>query len=127
MGEKELNELIAKNITRLLDEQGKTQLELAEHLGVAQSTVSYWCQGVKVPRMTKIDKICEFFNVKRSDLFEEPSQGYYIDPDVQEIAQAIYDNPDIRVLFDAARKCKPEDVKIAVDMLKRFEETNPNG
>lgn len=125
MSEQELNELIAGNITRLLDEQGKTQLDLAEYMGVAQSTVSYWCKGIKVPRMSKIDKICRFFGVKRSDILG--TQNYYDDPAVQKIAQEIYYNPEYRILFDAARDSKPEDLHMAAEILKKFKETNPDG
>lgn len=66
--EKNLNTIIASNITRLLNARNKTQLDLAEHLGVTQATVSNWCNGIKMPRMDKIDRICLFFDVPRSAL-----------------------------------------------------------
>lgn len=70
MSENELkiNRIIAKNLASLLRNKNRTQLELAEYLGVTQATVSNWCNGVKMPRMDKIDKICDFFDVKRSAL-----------------------------------------------------------
>lgn len=71
MSEAELNQLIAKNIARYLEAQNKTQLDLAEYVGVSQATVSNWCKGIKTPRMSKLDMICSFFNIERSDLFEE--------------------------------------------------------
>lgn len=40
-------------------------------MGISQTTVSNWCNGVKIPRMNKIDRICEFFNVPRSALMVE--------------------------------------------------------
>lgn len=69
--EQRINQLIAYNISKLLREKNRTQLELAEYLGVTQATVSNWCTGVKMPRMDKIDAICQFFDVKRSSLMEE--------------------------------------------------------
>ena len=54
MSEAELNQLIAKNIARYLEDQNKTQLDLAEYIGVSQATVSNWCKGIKVPRMSKL-------------------------------------------------------------------------
>lgn len=71
MSDKELNAYIAKKISYYLKEQQRTQLELAEYMGVSQTTVSNWCNGVKIPRMNKIDRICEFFNVPRSALMVE--------------------------------------------------------
>lgn len=52
---------------------------------------------------------------------------YYTDPETARIAQEVFDNPDLRMLFSAARDAKPEDIKLAADMLKRFKETNPDG
>lgn len=44
MSEKELNLIIAKNISKYLEIQSKTQTDLAEYIGVSQATVSI---GVK--------------------------------------------------------------------------------
>lgn len=71
MGEQELNQIIARNITLQLERSNRTQAELAEYMDVSQATVSNWCKGIKMPRMSKIDLICAFFNIKRSDLMEE--------------------------------------------------------
>lgn len=73
MSEKELNKIIADNITRQMELNNRTQLELAEYMNVSQATVSNWCKGVKMPRMSKIDMICKFFNINRSDLMNDSS------------------------------------------------------
>ena len=70
MDREDINITIAKNITRLLEKKNKNQFDLADYMGVSQPTVSNWCQGVKLPRMDKIDEICKFFNVSRSTLME---------------------------------------------------------
>ena len=93
-------------------------------MGVSQATVSNWCKGIKTPRMDKIDKICEFFNCKRSDLMEEKDlsdeQSYYLNEDARDMAQFLFDNPDYKVLFDASRKVKKEDIDFVKQMLDRF-------
>lgn len=73
MSEKVLNKIIADNITRQMELNNRTQLELAEYMNVSQATVSNWCKGVKMPRMSKIDMICKFFNINRSDLMNDSS------------------------------------------------------
>lgn len=55
------------------------------------------------------------------------SHAYYLDPETAKVAQEVYDNPNLRILFDAARNAKPEDIKMAADLLQRFKETNPDG
>ncbi len=71
MSEHELNNIIAKNISMQLVLHNKTQLDLAEYMNVSQATVSNWCKGIKMPRMNKVDMICEFFSINRSDLLND--------------------------------------------------------
>lgn len=125
MSEEKLNLIIAKNISRYLDSHNKTQNDLAQYMGVTQATVSNWCKGIKVPRMSKIDKICSYFNINRSDLMEERTNNiddasYYLDPDAETLAQEIYDRPELKVLFDATRNVSKDDIQFVVDMLDRM-------
>ena len=52
---------------------------------------------------------------------------YYIDRQTAEIAQRVFESPELRMLFDAATDCSPQDIQMATDMLKRFKETNQDG
>ena len=120
-----LNKIIAKNISYYLESSGKTQLDLATYMGVSQASVSNWCKGIKIPRMDKIDKICSFFHILRSDLMEDhfinsQNTEYYLDDDAKDMAQFLYENPDYKVLFDASRKVKKEDIEFVKQMLDRF-------
>jgi transcriptional regulator with XRE-family HTH domain len=56
------------NLNKLFKEKCTTQKALADFLGVSGTTVSDWKKGNKMPRMDKIDAICRFFHVERSDL-----------------------------------------------------------
>ena len=51
----------------------------------------------------------------------------YYDDDTAEMAQALFENEDMRLLFDAAQGCTPADLKMAADLLKRLKSTNPDG
>lgn len=63
-----LEEIVSRNIKRLLEEQDKTQTDLAKFLNVSSTTVNNYVKGYNVPRMDKIDSICKFFGVNRSEL-----------------------------------------------------------
>ena len=52
---------------------------------------------------------------------------YYFDDATAEKAQELFENPGMRILFDAARDSKPEDLQMAADFLARLKETNPDG
>lgn len=66
----ETKKIFAENLTRLLGEHNKTQLDLANQMNVAASTVSSWCKGDKMPRMDKVEWMAEYFGVPASALIE---------------------------------------------------------
>lgn len=70
MSSYETKRIFAKNLTAQIDRSGITQLDLANKMGVAASTVSSWCSGDKMPRMDKIEWMAEFFHVPKSALIE---------------------------------------------------------
>ena len=64
-------ETFAKNLSYYLSINGKSQKEMAEYLGVAQSTFNEWANGKKYPRIDKIEKLANYFGILKSDLIEE--------------------------------------------------------
>lgn len=97
--EERINNIIASNLVRLLKVRNRTQLELAEYLGVTQATISNWCNGIKMPRMDKIDLICKFFDIRRSQLMDEPSSSSEADQ-----ADRLFIEKYSRDVYDAAMK-----------------------
>lgn len=120
MPEKEFNEVFARRLRYYLDKYEMSQLELAQKLGVGTTSVSNWVNGIKSPRMDKVDAMCDLFGCRRSDLMEEAedNNGYYLNHKTAQAAQEIFENRDLRVLFDAARNASPEDLKTATNVLK---------
>ena len=116
------NKVFANRLNYYLWYNGMTQKALADRLGVSTSTVSNWCMGQKAPRVDKIDAMCEIFDCDRADLVEEPKEkhSYYLDKETSEKAKELFENSDMRVLFDAARGSKPEDLQMAADLLRRL-------
>ena len=71
MSEKEIQRIFSENLKRLFYKQDKTQIELAKYLGVSNTTVNNYVKGYNMPRMDKIDGICRFFGISRSDLISD--------------------------------------------------------
>ena len=69
--ENTMKKTFTDNLNRLLRERGITQAELATYMEVSNTTVNNWVKGYKVPRMDKVDKLCSFFKIKRSELLEQ--------------------------------------------------------
>lgn len=76
MQEKDFNEVFSKRLRYFLYRYDMTQIELANRLNVSATSVYNWYNGIKVPRMSKIDAMCEIFNCKRSDLIEEKAEQF---------------------------------------------------
>lgn len=70
MTEKEYAKIVAQNLRRIAYEYNKTQVEIARDLGLNKATISAWMNGTRTPKMPKIDMLCAYFGVKRSDLME---------------------------------------------------------
>lgn len=131
MGTEEQARIIAENIRFYLDLYGYTQKDVADAIGVSHQRFSTWMTGKAVPRMDKVQALADFFHVPKSKIIDVQSNvhpdGYYLNDETAEIAQAVYDDPDLRILFDAARDAGPENVRLAAEMLRRFKQTNPDG
>lgn len=57
-------------IVALRKEQGMTQLELAEKMGVTDKAVSKWERDLSFPDVNSIPKLAEIFNVSIDELMQ---------------------------------------------------------
>lgn len=104
---------------------------VSKETGVSTATISSWKTGKYTPKSDKIQKIAEFFDVDAMYFLDDESTAskpmYYVNEETAKTAQAIFENKDLRILFDAAKDARPDDLKMAAEMLRRFKETNPDG
>ena len=125
MSVEEFNAIFSKRLRYYLNKYGMTQLELSKRLGVGTTSVYNWCNGIKTPRMDKVDSMCKIFNCKRSDLIEdkadeEEQPAYYFDEEAREAADFLHKNPEYKVLFDASRNISKDDIEFVAKMLDKF-------
>ena len=122
MPEKEFNAVFSKRLRYYLSKYNIPQVELAKRLGVGTTSVYKWCNGIKTPRMDKVDAMCNLFHCKRSDLIEEKSADdtvhYYLNEETREIAQEAFENPELRMLFKVARDIPPERLRAHIEFMK---------
>ena len=71
----DLKFIIAKNIQKLRQEKGMTQLELAEKLSYSDKTVSKWERGDSLPDIVVLKTIADIFEVTLDYLVEEEHDG----------------------------------------------------
>ena len=68
---KEVNRIFADRLNQFLREYDMTRSDLAKKLNVSTAAVTYWCNGIKSPRMDKVDAMCAIFHCRRSDFMED--------------------------------------------------------
>lgn len=98
-------QIIAINLQKYMEINGKDRNDISKALDVPYTTVSDWVNGKTYPRIDKIEMLAQLFNVKKADLVEEkPNETdavYYLNNETAEIAQEIYQQD--KVVFDAYR------------------------
>lgn len=96
---------------------------LEKELGYPRSSISKYNKNV--PSMEKIQKIADFLNVPITDITEEEkTERYYINDETAQVAQEIFENKELRALFDVQKDMDPDDLRALHNMalaLKRKE------
>lgn len=67
--------MLGRKLLELRKERGLTQAELARLLGVAQQSVAQWEKGKNLPGNVSRQKICDFFGVSSSFLYEDDDKN----------------------------------------------------
>lgn len=122
MSEECYQKIFSKNLNYYMELNGKTQTDLVNDLGFNKSAVSTWCNGTRLPRMDKVEILARYFNINRSDLIEEKdtSSGYYLNKETAKLAQEMFEDEDMRSLFDMKRNMPPERFKAHMEFMKNL-------
>ncbi len=99
-------------------ELGLTLEEVGNAVGVGKSTVRKWETGM-IKNMGR-DKVAALAKVLQMNPVEFVPGEAVPDPD-QERLEALHRNPKLGILFDHARKVRPEDVDMLVQLSEMME------
>lgn len=112
---------------QLLQKFGVTAYQVSKATGISQSTLSNWKARRNLIRGDKAQKIADYFGVSVDYLMtgeEKEGDKYYLNDETAQVAQEIFENKELRALFDVQRDMEPEDLKALHNMalaLKRKE------
>ncbi|CYV69808.1 bifunctional S24 family peptidase/transcriptional regulator [Streptococcus suis] len=82
-------EIFANNLRKYLSEKGMNPRQLAIELNLKYTTVNDWVNAKSYPRIDKIEKLSNYFNINKSDLIENNiiTRVYDTDKEVDEFIQ----------------------------------------
>lgn len=110
-----------ENFEKLLHFNNLTIYKFCKDTGVSESTIYTW-KKKRTQCSAKLQKIvCDYFKVSADYLMtgeeRENKPQYYFNDETASIAQDIFENKELRALFDAARDAEPEDLTAVHGML----------
>lgn len=113
------------SITDKLDEfmkkHGFNKADVARLSGIPYTTIDgLYKKGDDNTKLSTLRRLSKVMNCTLDELIDEPPQGYYTNPEAAQMAQELYDNPGMRILFDAAKDVSAEDLKVAADLIARM-------
>jgi len=105
----------------LLEKNGVTAYKISKETGISTSTLTEWKKGKYTPKQDKLQKIADYFGVTVEYLMtgkeKEGGETYYLNEETAQTAQKIFENKELRLLFDTAKDADPDDLKTVHDML----------
>ena len=117
---------------KLCKERGVTPYRVAKETGVTTATLSSWKTGKYTPKSEKLQKLADYFGVN-ADVFSDrdvqtlvQADTYYYNKETLEMAQELFKNKELRLLFDATKDIDSTDLYLVYDLVKRMQKTNKN-
>lgn len=112
----------------VLKAKGIKAFDVSKGTGIRSGVFSDWKNGRYIPKADKMKQIADFLGIPVEPLItgveQDENPQYYLDEESARIAQKIFENPGLRMLFDAAEDIDPQDLELAANMVKRFKRTN---
>ena len=108
---------------KLRDLRGVKDADVVRATGITKSTFSDWKSGRSEPKKEKLQKIADFFDVSLDYLMTgEEQNGYYLNEETAKLAQEMFEDEDMRSLFDMKRNMPPERFKAHIEFMKNLYE-----
>ena len=115
---------IGERLYEIRKDKNFTRDYVHKHTGINDKLLFKYEKGIitNIP-WDNIEVLCDFYGVSPKTVMgwdEEEAQGYCLNPEVVKIAQEVYNNPELKILFEAAKNVAPEDIKAVADMMMRM-------
>lgn len=65
-------EAFGQNLKRIMEDRGKSHIDLVNDLGIPSATVTSWTKGVRIPKLDKVQILADYL---KCDIFELLEDG----------------------------------------------------
>jgi len=133
----------SQRLQEMMDKMNLKQSDIVSRTGITKSALSNYLHGTREPRQDQISKIADPYNINPSWLmgYDVPMflkhsnkiieiniptehllggsglTEYYLNDETLSVAQSIFENKELGMLFDAAKDASPEDLMTVHQML----------
>lgn len=118
---------LAQRLAEGLEIRNMKQIELSEKTGISRGAISSYLTGRWEPKQNNIYLIAKALNVNEAWLmgYDVPYQkstssqeGYYTDPETAAYAEELRTNPNLRIMFSAAKDITKEQMQKTVEYIE---------
>lgn len=108
--------LTYERIKDLCEKKGVTVAQCERDCGFSKGSL---CKIEKSkPNLKRLEALARYFGISTDMLIGgENESGYYFDKSTAELAQQIYQNPDLHMLFNATKDASPNELKMFYNMV----------
>lgn len=110
---------LKEKVQALCKERGISVRKFELDIGIASGSVRKW--DTVMPSADKLLAMAKYFGVNPEYFITDGSTiEYYADPEVTKMTQELKDRPELKILFDASKDLKKDDVELVLKMIERL-------
>lgn len=121
-----------ENLEKILKEKELKPYDIIKGTNISPGTLNAWKKGKYLPKEQTRRAIANFLGIslelldtgKDTPKLSTEGDTWYFDNETAQIAEEIHKDPQRKLLFEAARNVSPENIELAINMFKQFQETN---
>ena len=111
-------EVMAKNIKYYMNLHDKDRKQICDDLDFKYSTFSEWVNGKKYPRIDAIEKMANYFGIKKSGLIEDRDKFNSKEDELWELRDMLRTRPEMAALFSLSKKATKEDIEKTIKIIE---------
>lgn len=118
---------LTEKLDFLMSEKNMNKRNLSMETGIPYTTIDgFYKKGTENIKLSTLKKIADYFNITLDEIADDniditcKTEDYYINDSSTNYTELLKSNPEMKLLFDAAKDVSEEDLKIVVEMVKRM-------